>query len=84
VKQFSPDWGWGLLAGTLMGIGIAMTLVEPYWITPKSKLRLYVAVAGVVGASLVVAARNWFRPKDETPNKRAAEPGAASARDGVE
>jgi hypothetical protein len=51
-----------------MGIAIAMIFVEPYWITPESKLRLYVAAAGVVGASLVVAARNWFRPKDEPPS----------------
>jgi hypothetical protein len=64
MKRFSADWGWGLLAGALMGIAIAMIFVEPYWITPESKIRLYVAGAGLIGASLVVAARNWFRAKD--------------------
>jgi hypothetical protein len=63
VKGFTVDWGSGLLAGTLLGIAIAMIVVEPDWITPQSKVKLYVAAAGVVGATLVIAARNWFRRK---------------------
>lgn len=67
VKPFSADWGWGLLAGTLFGLAAAMILVEPHWITPESKARLYVSIIGLVGAGLATAARNWFWRSGKPP-----------------
>jgi hypothetical protein len=63
AEKTSADWGFGLLAGVLFGIALAMIFVEPYWITPESKARLYVAVGGIIGAAAVTVLRNWFRRK---------------------
>jgi len=64
--KYSADWGFGLLAGTLFGMAAAMIWIEPYWITPDSKVRLYVAAAGVLGASGVCMVRNWFHRKGKS------------------
>jgi hypothetical protein len=65
LKPFSADWGWGLLAGILLGFALAMIFVEPEFITPESKAKDYVAIGGIVGATLVVVVRNWLAPGDK-------------------
>ena len=67
-SKVTADWGFGLLAGTLLGFALAMIFVEPNEITPESKASRYVAAVGVVGASGVTAFRNWFLRKGKTRN----------------
>lgn len=64
----TADLVFGALSGTSFGFGLAMIFVEPYWITPDSKARQYVALAGVLGASAVMFVRNQYHKKqDKTP-----------------
>ncbi len=64
----SADWAFGLIAGTLFGLAVAMIFIEPYWITPESKARTFVALAGIVGASLVTVARSRSAAREKAKN----------------
>ena len=63
----TAEWAFGLLTGTSFGFGLAMIFVEPYWITPDSKARQYVAVAGVLGASAIMIVRNQYSKRHKSP-----------------
>jgi hypothetical protein len=67
MAKVSAEWGLGLLAGTFLGVALAMIFVEPYWITPESKARTYVALAGVAGASAVTVIRNRVARRAKPP-----------------
>jgi hypothetical protein len=60
----SLDWALGLLAGACTGAALAMIFVEPYWITPESRARLYVGGIGIVSASAVCFVRNRLARKE--------------------
>jgi hypothetical protein len=74
-QPFSPDWGWGLLAGGLLGIGMGMVFMEPELMPPDSRTRWYVGLAAVMASSLVVAARNWLYSKNQ-PERSIQDPPA--------
>jgi formate-dependent nitrite reductase membrane component NrfD len=77
----TTDWVFGLLVGTLTGFALAMLCVEPYLITPNSTARYYVAVAGIAGATVVMAVRNRLAGQSSPPGGLAnAEPSAAPDR----
>jgi hypothetical protein len=83
MAKMSADWVFGLLAGTLLGFALAMIFVEPYWITPDSKARLYVAVGGILGAMGVMVVRNQVaKPEKVPPERTSGEPDVAPDRGG--
>ena len=83
MAKMSGDWVFGLLTGTMLGFALAMIFVEPYWITPDSKMRSYVAIAGVVGAMTMMVVRNQFAKRSKSPlEQKNAEPGPAPDRSG--
>ena len=68
----SIDWALGLAAGTALGFSLARLFVEPYWITPESKSRLYVAAVGILAASVVTAVRSRLARKRRQPSQDSA------------
>jgi hypothetical protein len=65
-KPYSADWGWGLLAGALIGAGCsAMLLLDPRFPPTDAQTRWYIAVGCGVAGGVVIAARNSFWSRSE-------------------
>jgi len=67
MKWNTPDWLFGLLAGVLFGLFIAMTCLERVFDSLKasSDTRSYIGIFGFIGYLIVLLVRSrWLRRKN--------------------
>jgi hypothetical protein len=64
MKWNTPDWWFGLLAGMLFGLFIALSIVDGIF-QPSTDARGWIGFSGLVGYVIVVTVRGWrLRPKN--------------------
>jgi hypothetical protein len=66
MKWNTPDWLFGLLAGVLFGLFIAMTCLERVFdsLEASSGTRSLIGIFGFVGYLIVLLVRHWWRQKN--------------------
>ena len=69
VKWNTPDWLFGLLAGVLFGLFIAMSCLERLLdsLEASSGTRSYIGIFGMIGYLIVLLVRHWSRQRKNTP-----------------
>jgi hypothetical protein len=64
MKWNTPDWWFGLVAGVLFGLFLALNFLERIF-APGSDAGSYIGLFGLVGYLIVVHVRRWrLRPKN--------------------
>ena len=77
MKWNTPDWWFGVLAGVLFGLFMAMSFVERFF-EPSSDARSYIGLFGLFGCLIVVHVRRW-RLRLKNPPMSTPEGGAKAA-----
>ena len=69
MKWNTPDWLFGLLAGMLFGLFIAMSCLERLLdlLEAGSGTRGFIGISGMIGYLIVLLVRHWSRQRKNTP-----------------
>jgi hypothetical protein len=65
MKWNTPDWLFGLLAGTLFGLYIDMAIGQTF--EPGPDARSYIGLVGMFGFLAVISLRQWYLRKNAPP-----------------
>jgi hypothetical protein len=66
MKWNTPDWWFGLLAGVLFGLFIALSVVDGIF-EPSPDARRWIGFYGLVGYMIVVLVRGWRLKRKNRP-----------------